>query len=123
MVKDEGVDEGAVTQTITDEGGSKWSDLWTKEDYWAIWLGFLLIVVGALIFLPRPPEGMDETITSTLAARNGDIWSYTLHPASEGNYTLRIEARDTQGNVSGYGPYNVSVGVKMIYLPLVLRNN
>jgi hypothetical protein len=68
-------------------------------------------------------ESPDETLSSTLATRDGDNWSYTLHPASEGNYTLRIEARDAEGNVSGYGPYNVSVGVNAIYLPLVLRNH
>ena len=68
-------------------------------------------------------EMPDETLTSTLAVRDGDNWSYVLDPESEGNHILRIEARDTKGNVSGYGPYNVSVGVKTIYLPLVLRNH
>jgi uncharacterized membrane protein YadS len=36
------------------------SDLWRKEDYWAIWLGFLLLVAGAVIYLPRGPEGLRE---------------------------------------------------------------
>ena len=28
---------------VVDHGSSSWSDLWTKEDYLAIWLGFLII--------------------------------------------------------------------------------
>ncbi|MFV1968320.1 MAG: putative sulfate exporter family transporter [Pirellulaceae bacterium] len=43
-------------------GGSRWSELYQTEDYWAIWLGLAIIAVGLLIFLPRPPDGMKETI-------------------------------------------------------------
>ena len=32
---------------------SKLSDLWRKEDYWAIWLGFALVIAALAIFLPR----------------------------------------------------------------------
>jgi hypothetical protein len=62
------------------------------------------------------------TYSSTLAARSGAGWQYTLHPETEGAYSLRIEARDEKGNVSAYGPYSVSVGEMKTYLPLVLRN-
>lgn len=41
---------------------SVWSDLWLKEDYWAIWLGFFLLIVGSVLFLPNPPEGMEINI-------------------------------------------------------------
>jgi len=37
---------------------SSWSDLWKFEDYWAIWLGVLLLVIGLLIYLPNPPADM-----------------------------------------------------------------
>lgn len=67
-------------------------------------------------------EAPDETFSSTLPTHDGSNWRYTLRPEMEGVYALRIEARDAKGNVSGYGPYNVSVGVNKIYLPLVLRN-
>jgi hypothetical protein len=67
-------------------------------------------------------EAPDQTRISTLAARDGDSWSYTLHPEMEGTYTLRVEARDQKGNTSGYGPFDVVVGLKGLYLPLVLRN-
>jgi len=37
---------------VVDKAETKLSDLWQKEDYWAIWLGFLLLVVGMLISAP-----------------------------------------------------------------------
>ena len=33
------------TNIVVDQGQSKLSDLWRKEDYLAIWLGFLVSVV------------------------------------------------------------------------------
>ncbi|MDP8239473.1 MAG: putative sulfate exporter family transporter [Candidatus Hatepunaea meridiana] len=40
----------------------KWSALWREEDWWAIWLGFVILIVGMLIFFPRAPQGMKEKI-------------------------------------------------------------
>ncbi|MDE5832309.1 MAG: putative sulfate exporter family transporter [Desulfovibrio sp.] len=34
---------------VIDRGKAQWSDLWTKEDYWAIWIGFFIMAVA--IFL------------------------------------------------------------------------
>jgi len=36
---------------VIDRGKSQLSDLWTKEDYWAIWLGFLVILVSLGVYL------------------------------------------------------------------------
>ena len=47
--------------------GSRWRELYQTEDYWAIWLGLTIILIGLLIFLPRPPEGMKETIQQSNA--------------------------------------------------------
>ncbi len=41
---------------------SGWSDLWIKEDYWAIWLGCFLIVFGIFIYLLNPPKGLDDKL-------------------------------------------------------------
>ncbi|MBN1343048.1 MAG: putative sulfate exporter family transporter [Phycisphaerae bacterium] len=48
------------------EGGL--SDLYKLEDYWAIWLGFALIIAGLMVFLPREPQGMRESICKANAA-------------------------------------------------------
>ncbi|WP_136798613.1 YeiH family protein [Desulfosediminicola ganghwensis] len=52
---------------VVDTGQSKWSDLWLKEDYWAIWLGFSLLIAGLIIFMPRPPANMHEVFDKSNA--------------------------------------------------------
>lgn len=41
---------------VVDHGRSRWSDLWTKEDYLAIWLGFLIIVVSLTAYFVFGPQ-------------------------------------------------------------------
>ena len=36
--------------------------MFKKDDYWAVWLGFALIIVGMLIYLPKPQEQMSLEI-------------------------------------------------------------
>lgn len=50
------------SNVVVDQGQTKLSDLWTKEDYWAIWLGFVILIAGMWLFLANPsprirPEG------------------------------------------------------------------
>ena len=54
-------------QVVIDRATTKMSDLWKKEDYWAIWLGFLLLVVGLILYVPRGPEGMHDKIAKANA--------------------------------------------------------
>ena len=35
---------------VVDHGVSSWADLWTKEDYLAIWLGFVIIGVSLIAY-------------------------------------------------------------------------
>lgn len=51
-----------TTEVVIDVAKSSIKDLWQKEDYWAIWLGILILVFGMLVFLPHPPEEMNEKI-------------------------------------------------------------
>ncbi len=49
----------------------RWDELWKKEDWWAIWLGFALLVAGLAVYLPRGPEGLKEKVAkaeATMAA-------------------------------------------------------
>ncbi len=41
---------------VIDRAESKLSDLWTKEDYWAIWIGLFLCVVAMFMILPSKGE-------------------------------------------------------------------
>ena len=57
---------------VYDSGKGSWADLFRKEDYWAIWLGFLLIAVGLVLFLGQQPEGMEATINEANAAMEAE---------------------------------------------------
>ncbi|MBR9982482.1 MAG: putative sulfate exporter family transporter [Desulfatitalea sp.] len=79
---------------VIDQQRWEWSQLWKKEDWWAIWLGFLLIVVGMIIFLPRPPAGMSEALTkadTTLQAEDARAPFRTVewHKANDTKGSLR----------------------------------
>ena len=52
---------------ITCQAKSSFSDFWKLEDYWAIWLGFLLLIIGIAIYFPRGPANMQETIANANA--------------------------------------------------------
>jgi len=45
---------------VLDSGKTTLKDLYTKEDWMAIWLGFIILIVGLLIYLPNPPEKAAE---------------------------------------------------------------
>ncbi len=53
--------------TVMDSGKESWGDLFKKEDYWAVWLGFSLLILGMIIYLPNPPEGLEEKIAGANA--------------------------------------------------------
>jgi uncharacterized integral membrane protein (TIGR00698 family) len=79
---------------VIDQQKWEWSQLWKKEDWWAIWLGFLLIVVGMIIFLPRGPEGMAEKLSkaeATLQAEDARAPFHTVewHKANDTKSGLR----------------------------------
>ena len=38
---------------VKDVGGWQWSELVRKEDWWAVWLGFALLIAGMLIYFPQ----------------------------------------------------------------------
>jgi uncharacterized integral membrane protein (TIGR00698 family) len=57
---------------MSEEPKGRWSELWKKEDWWAIWLGFGLLAAGAIIFLPRGPEGLKEKVASAEATMKAE---------------------------------------------------
>jgi uncharacterized membrane protein YadS len=50
---------------VIESGKTTLKDLYTKEDWMAIWMGFLILIIGLLIFLPRPPQKMAENIAKS----------------------------------------------------------
>jgi uncharacterized membrane protein YadS len=52
---------------VTNAVKSRLSDLWKEEDYWAIWLGTLVLVIGLVVIFNNAPEGMESRITAANA--------------------------------------------------------
>lgn len=45
--------EGKESSIVVDVGKWEWSELWKKEDWWAIWLGFIILVAGMVVYFPH----------------------------------------------------------------------
>ncbi|MBC8875160.1 MAG: putative sulfate exporter family transporter [Planctomycetes bacterium] len=89
------------------EGGSRWSELYKTEDYWAIWLGLAIIAVGLVIFLPRAPEGMDAKIqeSNTAMAQQADeapFRTIAWYKASDAKRKLKATGEDLPKTIKKY---------------------
>lgn len=60
-------EQNTQQEVVVDKGHASWSDLIKLEDYWAIWLGFIILIVGLVIYLPNEPENLRETIATSNA--------------------------------------------------------
>ncbi len=38
---------------VKDVGRWKWSEMWQTEDWWAIWIAFIILIAGIIIYLPQ----------------------------------------------------------------------
>ena len=43
-------------EVVRDVGKWEWSELIKKEDWWAIWLGFVILIAGMIIYFPHSGE-------------------------------------------------------------------
>ncbi|SDB61900.1 conserved hypothetical integral membrane protein [Desulfonatronum thiosulfatophilum] len=87
-------DNAQQSDIVVDRGKWEWSELWKKEDWWAIWLGFIILAVGLLIFLPRPPADMNEKLAkaeATMAVEDARAPFHTIewHAANDAMSGLR----------------------------------
>jgi uncharacterized membrane protein YadS len=60
--------ENSGSEVVRDVAKWEWSQLWKTEDWWAIWLGVVLLVIGMALYLPNPPEGLKEKVATANAA-------------------------------------------------------
>ena len=47
---------------VVDQGKWEWSEMWKKEDWWAIWIGFFILIAAMFIYFPHSGE-MKNKIT------------------------------------------------------------
>ena len=48
------------SEIVQDVGKWEWSEMWKKEDWWAIWLGFIILLAGVVIYFPQSGELKQE---------------------------------------------------------------
>ncbi|MBT8346119.1 MAG: putative sulfate exporter family transporter, partial [Desulfofustis sp.] len=44
------------SQVVVDVGKWEWSELLKKEDWWAVWLGFFILLMGVIIYFPHSSD-------------------------------------------------------------------
>jgi len=86
--------EQAQSEIVIDKAKWEWSELYKKEDWLAIWLGFIILVLGLLIFLPRPPANLDSRLAeanTVLATEDARAPFHTIewHQANDAKTGLR----------------------------------
>ncbi len=54
--------EKSDSQVVMDVGKWEWSELIKKEDWWAVWLGFFILLMGVLIYFPHADEMKTELV-------------------------------------------------------------
>ncbi len=96
------------TDVVVDRATSSISDLWKKEDYWAIWLGFLILVVGLVTFINNRPAGMDETfakadaVMQEEAAKKAPFKTVAWHEAKEAKKGVKGSSTDIGKTLSAF---------------------
>ncbi len=53
---------------VVDKAQSSWSDLWKKEDYWAIWLGIAFMFLGLYLYVFSFPAENKQAAMDKIAA-------------------------------------------------------
>ena len=82
----------------SDQAKGSFSDLWKKEDYWAIWLGFFILILGMIIYFPSGPEGYRDKIdkaNATLKAESEKAPFKTVAWYQAGAAKKKLRARSS----------------------------
>ncbi len=79
---------------------SRWTELWRKEDYWAIWLGFILIIAAMFLYLPKAPKDAKDIIaksneTLKVEAQRAPFKTLAWYKASDAKKKPRADSDDT----------------------------
>ena len=82
--------------------------LFKHEDYWAVWLGFALLIIGMLVFLPNPPKDMRDIIAAsnaTIEAEEARAPFRTLAWHDANDKKSGLQARRVEGLGKTLGTY------------------
>ena len=86
--------EKSDSQVVVDVGKWEWSEMWKKEDWWAVWLGFFILLMGVFIYFPHAGD---------MKAKLTEI---------EGKYLADAEKTDKFKTIGWYQLNDAKKGVK-----------
>ncbi|MFH1976640.1 MAG: putative sulfate exporter family transporter [Pseudomonadota bacterium] len=92
---------------VIESGKTSLKDLYTKEDWMAIWMGFFLLIAGLIIFLSNPPEKMNENLAKYNAimkeeAARAPFKTIEWHNASSSKRGIRATNQDFAKTIAGF---------------------
>lgn len=101
------MEESRKSDIVVEKTKSRWSDLLKMEDYWAIWLGVLLLVAGLIIFMPNPPKDMQAKLDKFNAIMKEEkerapFSTLSWHAANDAKGRLRASDEEPGKTISGY---------------------
>ncbi len=88
--------DNAKKNIVSDVGKWEWSEMWKKEDWWAIWIGFLVLIAGMMIYFPHSGDMKDKILKAEAeygeaAQRTNAIKTIAWYKLSDGK--KKAEAR------------------------------
>jgi uncharacterized membrane protein YadS len=91
---------------VIESGKTTLRDLYKKEDWMAVWMGFLLLIVGLLVYLPRPPEKAAEipkyNATMKEEAAKAPFKTIEWHNASSAKRGVRATNQDFAKTIQNF---------------------
>jgi uncharacterized membrane protein YadS len=91
---------------VIESGKTTLRDLYKKEDWMAVWMGFFLLIVGLLIYLPRPPEKAAEipkyNATMKEEAAKAPFKTIEWHNASSAKRGVRATNQDFAKTIQNF---------------------
>lgn len=87
------------SQIVQDVGKWEWAELFKKEDWWAIWLGFVILIAGMVIYFPQ---------TGTMKTKLMDI---------DAKYAQAAQRTEKFKTIAWYQLYDAKKGVKANSIP------
>jgi uncharacterized integral membrane protein (TIGR00698 family) len=89
---------------VVDQAKSSWSDLWTKEDYLAIWLGFLIIATSLIAYFGFGPRA-EFTQKIEAASQIQSVEADKAPFKTIAWYTAEDDKKKLKGSSSAFGKF------------------
>ena len=86
--------EGSV---VKEDRKWEWSELLKKEDWWAIWLGFFLLLIGVILYFPHAGDvkaklEMGETAYAAQATRTDRFKAIAWYQMSDAKKKVKVKS-------------------------------